>query len=483
MTRILLPIVATLLIAAAPASTTRPAHNDLVTAGLDADGALKLNTGRSAILKTTRPYKRVAVADPEVVVAKAVGESSLLLTPKRAGSTQVILWDDNDDTQLLDVLVAADLATLKDQLKTLFPEAKIEVSAANGSLVLAGRVPNARVAEQAVAVAAPYSQKVLNLLEVSGGRQVMLQVRFAEISRSAKNALGFNAFAADGTTTFGIGRGPGASPVGAVAQNNNFTLNNGIAVFGGGKVGSFAVEAFVEALRQNNLVRILAEPNLVATSGEDAEFLAGGEFPIPVPQAGGAGGGATAITIEYREFGVKLKFTPVVLGDGKIRLKVAPEVSDLDFTTAVNFPGFVVPGLTQRKVQTTIELAEGQTFAIAGLLNQNVTATKDVTPLLGDVPVLGSLFRSVRYQRKETELVVLVTPRLVEPFNPDQVPAVPGEHWRHPTDVDFHLNGDLGGPIAPNRRPTTRPHTGPAPRFYGQYGFQPIQKSGTPQER
>jgi pilus assembly protein CpaC len=217
-------------------------------------------------------------------------------------------------------------------------------------------------------------------------------------------------------------------------------------------------------------------------SGQEANFLAGGEFPIPVTQSGDTGGG-NAITIEYREFGVRLKMVPVVLGDGRIRLKVAPEVSDLDFTTAVRFGGFVVPGLTSRKLETTVELGDGQTFAIAGLLNNSITATKDVTPVLGDMPLLGALFRSVRYQRKETELVVLVTPRLVDALNPADVPTLPGEHWRDPNEAELFLGRDLGGEMPARKKgdPATQPVAEdaepPQPRvtsrYVGEHGFVP----------
>jgi pilus assembly protein CpaC len=193
---------------------------------------------------------------------------------------------------------------------------------------------------------------------------------------------------------------------------------------------------------------------------------------VPVTQGGATAG---AVTVEYREFGVKLRMIPIVLGDGKIRLQVMPEVSDLDFTTAVRLNGFVIPGLTSRKVNTTVELAEGQTFAIAGLLNNSITANKDVTPLLGDLPVVGTLFRSTRYQRKETELVVLVTPHFVEAMNPGQVPELPGEKWRDPNELELYFGGDLGGPEADSTKrhgASTQP-SGPAPRYYGQYGFSP----------
>ena len=412
------------------------------------------------------------------------------------------MWDADDRSQVVDIVVSMDMRSLQDQLKAMFPNTNITVSQLNGSIALQGRVPSIQVAEQAAVVAAPYGGKVLNLLEVSGGQQVMLQVRFAEVSRSATSALGINGNYASGAFLGGSNIGQvnpsnrlldkglvGATPPFSGINLDGATLvNPAVTLYGAGQIGNFYLEYFINALRQNQLLRMLAEPNLIAISGQEAKFLAGGEFPVPVTQGGGTGG--VAVTVEYRKFGVQLKFVPVVLGDGRIRLRVAPEVSDLDFSTAVRFNGFVIPGLTTRQVDTTIELADGQTFAIAGLLNNNVTASKDVTPLLGDLPIVGVLFRSVRYQRKETELVVLVTPRLVEGMNPEQVPTLPGEHWRHPTENDLFWNRDIGGEMPDKRRaPKTRPTTGPAgaslpvdpnadvPRFHGSYGFVPANDS------
>lgn len=431
----------------------------MLAEGVDANGSIQLLVNKSRPLSTQRPYKRVSVAQPDVADVNTIGPSNLLVTAKKPGSTQLIIWDETERTQVIDVTVSPDVAALQDQLKTVFPELKIEASVGGGQLVLRGRVPSAQVAEQAVALATPYAPKILNLLEVAGGQQVLLQVRFAEVSRNTKENLGFNAFGSDGHTNIGFLNGPGGTPIGGVVAGGATTINPAVAIFGRGEIGNFAFEYFIQALRDNSLLRILAEPNLIAISGQEASFLAGGEFPVPVPQSGSGGG--TTITVEYREFGVKLAFVPVVLGDGRIRLKVTPEVSDLDYTTAVQFEGFVTPGLTKRRVNTTIELNEGQTFAIAGLLNSNYSASKSVTPLLGDVPVLGALFRSVRYQRKETELVVLVTPKLVGAMNPGQVPTLPGEHWRFPTEGGLLLDRDLGGPAdAP-------------PKFQGEYGFRP----------
>jgi pilus assembly protein CpaC len=212
----------------------------------------------------------------------------------------------------------------------------------------------------------------------------------------------------------------------------------------------------------------------MAMSGQEASFLAGGEIPIPVPSPGSGG---STITIEYKEYGVHLSFLPIVMGDGRIRLKTAPEVSELDYSKAVTISGTSVPGLTERKLQTTVELSEGQTFALAGLLQNNINANKSVTPVLGDLPVLGPLFRSVQYQRNETELVVLVTPYLAGGLNPDQIPAVPGERWRYPSESEVLLNQDLGGPIALNDKPAKALPTGPVATIHGKHGFAPVAET------
>jgi len=487
-------VTATNVFAQAP----KAGGNDIVQEGTNGDGKLRLTVNKSAVITTRVPYKQVSVGQPEIADVNTIGPSNILVTAKKAGTTQIIIWDDANRSQVIDVTVEFDLQALQDQLRVMFPGSKLEVTSVGNSIALRGRVPSLSIAEQATALVAPYSEKVLNFTEIAGGQQVMLQVRFAEVSRSATSALGVNLAFTDGVSF-------GASNIGQV---NPFALGAGllpgavtptVTQFGRAQIGSTTIDVFVNALRQNNLLRILAEPNLMATSGQEANFLAGGEFPIPVTQGGGTGAGGTAITIEYREFGVRLRMVPVVLGDGRIRLKVAPEVSDLDFTTAVRFNGFVIPGLTSRKLDTTIELNEGQTFAIAGLLNHTVTSNKDVTPLLGDLPVVGALFRSVRYQRKETELVVLVTPRLVDAMNPGQIPSLPGEYWRHPTEIDLFLNQDIGGEAAgPGTTGTTKvvasgdstpavatatgdaPATapaaanrGPAPLFHGDFGFVP----------
>ena len=473
----------------APAPSTAPAADRLVADGVGADGKVRVMMNKSTVITTTQPVKELIVGNPDVADVTVINEKSVLVTAKKPGSTQLIVRDDNNRSLVADVIVGMDLEALQSELSDAFPNVKITAASMNGAIALRGQVPDLKVAEQAVSLAQPYSPRVLNLLEVAGGQQVMLQVRFAEVSRRATNALGVNFAASDGV--FGVGSNVGQiAPSGFATDTANFPgpmLTNpgaGVTLFGGGEIGQTAFRFFVQALRQNNLLRVLAEPNLVAISGQEASFLAGGEFPIPVPQTG-TGGGST-ITIEYREFGVRLNMTPLVLGDGRIRLKLTPEVSDLDFSSPLTIQGSRIPIINKRTVTTTIELADGQSFAIAGLLDHAVNASKDATPLLGDIPVLGALFRSVRYERRETELVVLVTPKLVEPMNPSQVPPLPGEAWRHPKELDTYLNGDLGGEVAVQAEGAdmTAPATGPgsgasAPRYRGSYGFTPPPRATT----
>ena len=466
---------------AEPAAAAQALPDTRSTAALVARGAkngvIKLLTNRSTVLKTSEPYKSVSLAQPDVADVNLVGPQDILVTAKKPGSTQLIIWDDNDRSQVIEVNVAFDLQALQEEMGRIFPESKIEVASLNGALALRGRVPNLQVAEQAAEVAGAYGQKVLNFLEVSGGQQIMLQIRFAEISRSVNTNLGFNAFATDGRSAFGINSGSGGGIPGDFGSTlSPASLGAGVTLFGAGRANQTRFEYFITALRRNNLLRVLAEPNLVVYSGARGSFLAGGEFPFPVPQTASGNGIAAAITVEFKKFGVQLDFTPVVLGDGRIRLKVQPEVSDLDYSRSITLAGTVIPSITKRTLSTEIELAEGQTFAVAGLLNNRVTANKDVTPLLGDVPVLGALFRSVRYERNETELVVLVTPRLVEAMNPDQVPTLPGERWRHPSEGEMLWGADLGGPADEASGAAAAGRTnGRPPRFRGEYGFTPAK--------
>ena len=447
----------------------------MIVGGLeDKTGTLRLLVNKSVTLTTSRPYKRLSVGQPDIADVNGIGPTKILVTGKKAGTTQIIVWDEDDNSQSIDVLVQANLLALRNLYERLLPGSKIDVVDNEGTIALTGQVPDLETADKAVQLAQGFGNKVLNLLEVAGGQQVMLQVRFAEVSKTATSALGVNFGYTDGRSLGGNNIGQ-VGPSGIVdSQGQGLGVKLGvpdptgtsITQFAIASIGGSAVDVFVTAMRSNNLLRVLAEPNMVTTSGKTADFLAGGEFPIPIVQGGTAQ--STSITVEFKPFGVKLQFTPVVLGGGRIRLKLAPEVSDVDFTFAVTTGGFRVPGTRTRRMSTEIELDEGQTFAIGGLLDSRVAANKDVTPLLGDLPVVGALFRSVRYQRQETELVVLVTPRIVNGLQPGEIPKLPGEHWRHPNEAELFLNQDIGGPITDEQAAKI-----PARRFIGRYGLVP----------
>ena len=452
-----------------------PAGQALVTGGLDErTGSVRLLVNKSTTLITSRPIKRVSVGQQEIAEVNSLGLTRLLVTGKKAGATQIIVWDEDDNSQQIDVLVQANLLQLRSLYERLLPGAQIDVIDNEGTIALTGSVPTLAAGEQAAALASGYGTKILNLLEVAGGQQVMLQVRFAEVSKSATNQLGVNFGWTDGVSFGGSNVGQ-IAPFSAVASEvfpDTVVLGvpesgGSVTQFGLGEIGSTTFGVFISALRENNLLRVLAEPNLVTTSGQEADFLAGGDFPVPIVQGGNDQG--TSITVEFREFGVRLRFTPVVLGNGRIRLQMSPEVSDVDFTNAVIAQGFRIPGRRTRRLSTTVELGEGETFAVGGLLDSRVAANKAATPLLGDVPILGALFRSVRYQRQETELVVLVTPRLVSGMRPGEVSKLPGEHWRHPNEFGMYLFGDIG-----ENQPTEQEAEKiPARRFIGTYGFVP----------
>ncbi|MGD0388191.1 MAG: pilus assembly protein N-terminal domain-containing protein [Tepidisphaeraceae bacterium] len=446
-----------------------------------------------AIRKTfDERVKRANILAPDIADVIPLGTNELLLTAKKSGSTQLIVWLESDQTQIFNVEVATPVAILQKRLLTLFPQSKITVEDANGTITLTGQVHDLDTARRAESISLPYSgtKQLVDLLEVGGGQQVMLKVKFAEVSKGAERTLGFNFGGSDGMSVFGGGQGPNTFgltagvPAGVTAvpfaagAPNLLTLPTSLAtsMLGAGGFGKVAFDYFVDALEQNNLLRTLAEPTLVTTSGQQATFLAGGLFPYPVPQAGTGGG--TTVTIQFQQYGVQLKFTPIVLGNGRIRLKVNPDVSELDYSHTVSLDGTSVPGLTERTVDTTVELAEGQTYALAGLLQDTVSATNNQFPILGDVPVLGALFRSVDYQKNQTELVVLVTPVLVHGMDPGDVTPVPGEKWRDPNSAQLYLLHDLGGEEAPP--PPARPEgaTDQAPQFEGPAGFQPPPAGG-----
>ena len=439
---------------------------------------LSVHMNKSIVLETRTPYKRVSVGQPDIADVNLLGHTRILVTGKKTGTTQLLVWDDAEHPQVMDVVVAVDVAGLQEQVKKLFPNLKLDISAHNGEVILQGHVPSLEVLEQVKALSTSYGTKVNDLTVISGGQQVMLSVRFAEVSRSASSALGINLSGTDTKSFFGSNVG-GVASAGTLSNAQGIsslipgTPGAAVTIFGQGVVGKGAIQYFIDAMKQNNLLRILAEPNLLAISGQEATFKAGGAIPVPSSQGGV--GNAAAVTVDYREYGVILKFVPIVLGDGRVRLKISPEISDLDWANSVTAGGFRIPGITLRKVSTTVELADGQTFAIAGLLNTSISASKNVTPLLGELPIIGPMFRTVQYSRKETEMVVLVTPHLVEAMNPLDVPSIPGENWDSPDDFNLFVKGRLGGEISK----AGKPHRGAA-RFKGQYGFVPAESTQPP---
>jgi len=315
--------------------------------------------------------------------------------------------------------------------------------------------------------------RVINLMHVGGVQQVMVEVRVAEIQRDVGRQIGVNFFATDKKGNFALSLLDKLTSVNSFTRNFSSTAfdiatSSALTAVGGFTTGSWMWTMFFDALKTQGLGRILAEPNLVATSGQEASFLAGGEFPVPVPQGGA---GATVVTIEWKKFGVGLVFTPIVLDEGKIALKVAPEVSELDFTTApVIIAGLQIPGLRVRRTATHVEVKDGQTFAIAGLLSDTHRNAISKFPVLGDIPILGALFRSSKYQKNETELVILVTPRLVKPLTTTAA-KLPTDKYIEPDDFEAYLLGALEG--RNKKKPSNPPP--PPQNLPDGFGYRPVQ--------
>jgi pilus assembly protein CpaC len=411
---------------------------------------LALETGQNRLLVLSEPIGRVSVADPRVADLKVITPMQLLLTSRGVGTTDLTLWNKHDEPLVLALQVTRNLDRLKAQLSELFPDEKISVSAAGDLVVLSGEVSDVRVPERAAEVAQLHAEKVANLIKVVGNQQVQLEVKFAEVSRSGLRELGINFFHQDAGGRFlggitnpglspdafgnvpGTGAGTGLPPI-------HSAVGGGFSVFFSG-LPTFPFSAILNVLEQSGLAKMLAEPTLVALSGQEAKFLVGGEFPIPIASSLGA------ISVMWKKFGIILNFTPTVIADGALHLKLSTEVSDVDPSRSVTIGGISIPGLTSRQSETTVRLADGQSFAIAGLLSDKIQSTVSKIPLLGDLPILGALFRSVSYQRNETELLVVVTAHLAKPVAPHDAPHLPTENeLNDPNDVQLFLFGSMGG--------------------------------------
>ncbi len=451
-----------LFLASAYGSVSRAADS----ATVDATQAEKLivTVGKSVVIDSGSPVKRVSLAAPDIADALVLSPRQVYITGKSPGVTTLTLWSDPDRvSRMFDVEVQPDITRLKAKLHELLPgERDVRVTNANGGITLSGAVSSTANLNQVEAIAQAFApvdkegkNKITNLLEVGGVQQVMLEVRVSEMSRSLIRRMGINfSVLSQSGNQFGLSLldnlvalpGSGAFPANPLSVTSNI---NGILRFLGGGA-SWTV--FIDALKDEGLLKVLAEPTLITLSGRQASFLAGGEYPIPVPQASY---GAAIVTIQYKPFGVALNFTPTVLSSGKISMLVAPEVSDLDFSQAVAIQGYLVPSLTTRRVSTTVELADGQSFAIAGLLKDEVREDVRKFPLLGDIPILGALFRSTSFQKNETELIIIVTPHLVKPVDMARQ-TLPTDAFVVPNDFEWYLLGTLEGTEQkPNRTPSS----------------------------
>lgn len=396
--------------------------------------------GKSLDVRTNASFVNIAVGDPEVADVNPLTDRSLSILGKKIGTTRVTIYDEQKRlVGIYDVEVTYDVSRLINELRRRFPQAKLRASAVNGRIMLAGEVPDAVTLDQAVTIARQFGPDIINAISVMSPQQVMLEVRFIEISRTAGRDLGvqWNRFGEQSIANIGS-RQP-ASNLPSVVSTSAGVLSGG-SPFGfmiGRIVASgVSTDVLINALETKGVARSLAEPNLVALSGDTASFLAGGEYPIPV--AGTLG----QISVDYKKYGVGLAFTPTVLSHGLINMKIEPEVSAIDTTRNVALAaGIAVPALTVRRASTTVELRDGQSFVIGGLLQNNGQNQLEQMPWLGTVPVLGTLFSSKSYQRNETDLAIIVTPRIVRPARPGDPIKAPTDDTRPPNDVDFFLMG------------------------------------------
>ncbi len=408
--------------------------------GLTTGTSVIVAVGKAGLVTSPVPLRRVSVADPEVAEAVVISPTEVLLNGKKIGSTSLILWDTAGRRRLSSVEVTVDAEALENHLKRLFPDESIEVTASANTFVLSGSVTDGSVARRAVELATSLGATVVDNMQVPAPQQILLQVRFAEVSRTALKALSVNLVRVDPLNLRGSEEGATGT-----GRHNAFRGNYLNNPAGPDETFSDAVNlylfdpeaqlgAFIHALKTKGLFKSLAEPNLLALDGKEASFLAGGEFPYPVVQGGGAA--TQSVTIQFKEFGVRLSFTPHITNSGNINMKIAPEVSSLDFANGLTVSGFQVPTILSRKASTEVELRDGQTFAIAGLIDNSITDNVDKVPILGDIPVLGLLFKSKDLRQNRSELLVLVTPRLVQPSaTPPPIPTGEPETWEWEGDM------------------------------------------------
>ncbi len=431
-----------------------PAAAQDATETIATQGTVTIELHKGRVIRLPRPAATVFVADPDVADVQAQSPSIVYLFGRRAGETSLFAVDENDQLLLrTHVVVQHNLSGLRQSIQQLLPTSQVEVATVDGSIVLDGQVDSPVQAQELRELAERYlgdQETLLNRVRVDAPTQVHLRVRVAEVSRDVLKQFGINweALFQTGDFAFGFVSGRAVTDGAGTFLREPEGSNSAFTGFEG---GNDVVNLAIDALAEEGLVNILAEPNLTALSGETASFLAGGEFPIPIDNDD------DGLTIEFKEFGISLAFTPTVLSADRISLKVRPEVSDLSDKGSINLNGLVIPALATRRAETTVELGSGQSFAIGGLMSTDIENRLSKYPGLGDLPVLGALFRSTRFQSNETELVILVTPYLVRPVD-EPVMALPTDGYRTPSDLERILQGRLhsarlqpgrAGPIGP----------------------------------
>jgi len=430
---------------------------------------LHILAGKSVVISLETRVKRILLSDPAVVDALAVSPKQIVVEAKSPGVSSVVLWDELGNSRMLDVTVDLDVSSLRTAIEHAYPNRVIGVQADRDRLILTGAVPNQAAADDLMKMAGVYSKQVIDSLTQPAvhERQILLQVKIAEVDRTKLDQVGFNFLSTGGGNTigststqqFGPITGPGGGPfqVGGTTSGTTTTSTNTFGLSDLLNIFLFRPDinfgATIKALEQKSVLQILAEPDLLALNGAKASFLAGGEFPFPVVEGGQNIG---AVTIQFRPFGVRLDFVGHIAADDTIRLQVAPEVSSLDFTNALTISGFTVPAISTRRAETEIELKDGQSFGIAGLLDRRETVLLSKVPGIGDVPVLGKLFQSRSIQKSNTELVVLVTPRIVDPVNTGTPPPAAPAPVVPPLDTKKYDQG-LPGNQELQQQPPAQP--------------------------
>lgn len=445
-----------MLTAALPANVTYAQNTLKIMRGSTAN-AISVKLNRAIVMESEQPFAELSVANPSIADIATLSDKTIYVLGKSPGRTVLtLLGPDGKLITNVDVKVTPDLSEFKELLKEILPREAIQVRSANDGIVLSGTVSGATKVALAMDLAERYApDKVTNLLSVGGSQQVMLKVRFAEMQRSVAKALSSTI----GISTSGSGKLQGSLLTGNALSPKTGTL--GLNFTSGG----LAVSVLLEALETKGLSRTLAEPNLIALSGSEANFLAGGEFPIPVAQTTSTVGGDPAITVEFKPFGVEMKFIPTVVDGDLINLVIDTSVSQLDPDNSFTSGSIQIPAFSKRQASTVVEMRDGQSIAIAGLLQDSFTDMAGQVPWLGDVPILGALFRSAEYQSEQTELIIIVTPHLINPVDGDSL-ALPTDRVKLPSENDLFLYGQVEG-----GKRTVKRGTVAAQDFTGSYGY------------